>query len=64
MATKNYEKRCARLVQDAAEVTYTEALRLVRYHQDRHPEKLTVEERALAVVDGPRAMPPAPPATR
>lgn len=56
MATKSYEKKCARLVQEAAGVTYSEALRLVRYHSDRHPESMPVEARALAIADGPRSL--------
>ena len=51
MTTKNYEKRCARLVQEAAATKYMTALRWVREHLVAHPEMMLVEAWALAVVD-------------
>lgn len=51
MTTKNYEKRCARLVQEAANVTYSTALRWVQAHQAAHPETIPPETRALSIVN-------------
>jgi len=51
MTTKNYEKRCARLVQEAANVAYSTALRWVQAHQAAHPETIPPETRALSIVN-------------
>ena len=52
MTTKNYEKDCARLVQDALKtMSYQDALNQVRRHQTEHPEKMTKEARALVIVE-------------
>jgi|GEM_PF-4554649 hypothetical protein len=51
MTTKNYEKKCARLVQEAAKVSYSTALRWVREHEASHPESMPAETRALGIVD-------------
>jgi len=55
MTAKSYEKKCARLVQEASSVPYTLALRLVREHEARHPEPMPAETRALAIVEAPSA---------
>jgi len=51
MTTKNYEKSCARVVQDACNVAYTTALRWVREHQETHPEPLSSDARALRIME-------------
>ncbi len=51
MTTKNYEKKCARLVQEATKVPYMKALNWVREHQQVHPESMPAETRALGIVD-------------
>jgi hypothetical protein len=52
MTTKNYEKTCARLVQEAAAVSYGTALRWVREHVAEHPESMpAAAARALSIVD-------------
>jgi hypothetical protein len=50
MTTKKYHKDCARLVQEALDVPYTIALKLVLEHQAAHPETMPKEARALAVM--------------
>jgi hypothetical protein len=51
MTTKSYEKKCARLVQEATKVAYTTALKWVREHEVQHPETMPVETRALGIID-------------
>jgi hypothetical protein len=51
MTVKNYEKKCARLVQECAKVSYVTALRWVREHQAVHPEPIPAETRAIGIVD-------------
>lgn len=51
MTTKNYEKSCARLVQEAAKVSYTMALRWTKEHQMSFPETMPVEARALKIFE-------------
>ena len=51
VTTKNYEKGCARLVQEACAVSYSTALRWVREHQASFPEAMPLETRALGIVD-------------
>jgi hypothetical protein len=51
VTTKNYEKTCARLVQEAAAVSYGTALRWVREHAAEHPESMPAAARALSIVD-------------
>jgi len=60
MSSKNYEKKCARLVQEACDVAYMAALRLVREHKADHPEIMPVEARALAIVDSRDSRPSEP----
>jgi hypothetical protein len=54
MTTKKYDKTCARLVQEAASVPYTVALRWVKEHQVAHPESMPKETRALAIMNEER----------
>ncbi len=56
MTTKNYEKSCARLVQDACNVTYSTALRWVREHREAHPESLLPDARALKIMDSQKTV--------
>lgn len=51
MSAKNYEKRCARLVQEATGRSYQYALNAVRKHQAAHPELMSLETRALQIVE-------------
>jgi hypothetical protein len=51
MASKTYEQRVARLVQDATGETYTTCLRWTSAHMREHPERMDRNERALAVVN-------------
>jgi hypothetical protein len=51
VSSKNYEKKCARLVQEATKVSYTKALRWVREHEAQHPETMPAETRALGIID-------------
>ena len=54
MTTKNYEKRCARLVQETcvgAKLSYQTALRWVRQDQEAHPEEASVQTRALRIYE-------------
>ena len=51
MSSKTYEQKVARLVQEACVVSYTIALNIVREHVVRVHEKLTVEERALRIMN-------------
>jgi hypothetical protein len=51
MTTTKYQKRCARLVQEALGVPYTRARRLVLEDQQARPERRTVEARALEIVE-------------
>ena len=50
MSSKSYDKKCARLVQEACGVNYTEALRWVLDHQKGYPDHIPAETRALAIV--------------
>jgi hypothetical protein len=60
VTTKNYEKKCARLVQEACSVAYSTALRWVREHEAMHPEAMQDRTRALAIVDSRHAAAPLP----
>lgn len=51
MTSKKYEKDCARLVQEGAEVSYSTALRWVRENEAAHPETLSPETRALRIIE-------------
>jgi hypothetical protein len=51
VSSKNHEKRCARLVQEAESVTYGTALRWVREDEVSHPETMPAETRALRIID-------------
>jgi len=50
MTAKNYEKKCARLVQEAAKTSYVTALRWVREHKEAFPESMPAETRALEII--------------
>ena len=51
MSSKSYEKKCARLVQEACKVPYQKALNWVREHETAHPEQMPAETRALGIID-------------
>jgi hypothetical protein len=51
VTSKNYQSKCARLVQEAASVKYTKALEWVRFHEAAHPEAMPAETRALRIVE-------------
>jgi hypothetical protein len=52
MASKTYEQKTARLVQEClVHSSYMTCLRFVRDHMVAHPEKMPVQTRALAIVD-------------
>jgi hypothetical protein len=51
MTMKSYEKRVARLVQEAVEVSYSTALRWTREDQAARPEAEPKEARALRIVE-------------
>jgi hypothetical protein len=50
MTAKNYEKTCARFVQEAAGVSYQAALNWVRRHEKEHPEQMPAETRAMRII--------------
>jgi hypothetical protein len=51
MSSKTYEQKVARLVQEACDFKYTTALKIVLEHKVRVSEKLSVEERALRIMN-------------
>lgn len=50
MTTSSYEQKTARLVHEATGQGYQRSLNLVRKHQEAHPEHMTKEARALAIL--------------
>lgn len=66
MTSRSYEKKTARLVQEATKRSYVAALNLVRKHQELYPEPMTKEARALAIleeVENAVSTPSSPPRT-
>jgi hypothetical protein len=51
VSAKTYDKKCARLVQEAMGIPYTMALKAVRAHEEAFPERMPAETRALAILD-------------
>ena len=51
MSSKTYEQKVARLVQEATGAAYITALRWTNEHVATHPDRMTKEERALAITE-------------
>ena len=54
MSSKTYEQKVARLVQEATGAAYTTALTWTNEHVASHPDRMTKEERALAITENKR----------